>query len=69
MDRSTVSRLANFRGGYVSIDNDPRPGKPRTSTDERSVNLGADAFEEDPLATCEELFTINYISYTFVPIG
>ena len=31
VDRSTVSRWANrFRGGCVSIDNDPRPGRPRT---------------------------------------
>ena len=56
MDRSTVSRWANhFRGGCVSIDNDPRPGRPRTSTDERSVKLVADALEEDSRATCEEL--------------
>ena len=33
MDHSTVSHWANsFRGGCVSIDNDPRP---RTSTDEK----------------------------------
>ena len=56
MDHSTVSRWANrFRGGCVSIDNDPRPGRPRTSTDQRSVKLMADAFEEDLCATCEEL--------------
>ena len=39
----------------MSIDNDPRPGRPRTSTDERSVKLVADAPEEDRLTTCEEL--------------
>ena len=56
MDRSTVSRWANrFRGGCVSIGNDSRPGRPRTSRDERSVKLVADALEEDRLATCEEL--------------
>ena len=38
----------------MSIDNDPRPGRPRTSTDERSVKLVADALE-DHRATCEEL--------------
>ena len=55
VDRSTVSRLANrFRGGCVSMDNDPRPGRLRTSTDERSVTLVADALEEDRV-TCEEL--------------
>ena len=43
VDRSMVSRQANsFRGGCVSIDNDPRPGRPRASTDERSVKLVAD---------------------------
>ena len=37
---STVSRQANcFRGGCVSIYNDPIPGRPTTSTDERSVKL------------------------------
>ena len=46
VDRSMVSRWANrFRGGCVSIYNDPRPGRPRTSTDERSVKLVADALE------------------------
>ena len=56
MDRSTFSRWANrFRGGCLSIDNDPRLGRSRTSTDERSVKLVADALEEDRRATCEEL--------------
>ena len=33
VNRSMVSRSANrFRGGCVSIDTDPRPGRPRTST-------------------------------------
>ena len=46
VDRSAVSRWSNgFRGGYVCIDNDPRPVKPRTSTDERSVKIVADALE------------------------
>ncbi|KAJ9584702.1 hypothetical protein L9F63_020963, partial [Diploptera punctata] len=34
-----------FHGGYVGIDNDPRPGKPRIPTDERSVKLVAEALE------------------------
>ena len=47
VDHSTVSRWASrFCGGCVSIGNDPRPGRPRTSTDERSVNFVADALEE-----------------------
>ena len=39
----------------MCIDNDPRLGRPITSTDERSVKLVADALEEDRRATCEEL--------------
>ena len=55
VDRATVSRWANrFRGGCVTIDNDPRPGRPRTSTDQRSVKLVADTLEEDCRVTCEE---------------
>ena len=38
----------------MSVDNDPRPGRPRTSTDEISVKLVAEDFE-DLQATCEEL--------------
>ena len=38
----------------MNIDNGPRPERPRTSTDERSVKLVADALEEDCCATCEE---------------
>ena len=54
--RSTVSRWANrFRGGCVSIHNDPRKERPRTSTDERYEKLMADALEEDIRATCEKL--------------
>ena len=55
MDRGTISRRANcFRGGCVSIDNDPRPGRPRTSTDEKSVKLVADVLEEDHRVAREE---------------
>ena len=39
----------------MSMDNDPRPGRSRTSTDERSVTLVADALEENRHATCENL--------------
>ena len=45
----------------MSIDNDPRSGRPRTSTDERSVKLVADAFEEDHCATCEELSRVTVV--------
>ena len=37
----------------MSIDIDPRPGRPRTSTDERSVKLVADVPDEDRRATRE----------------
>ena len=53
---STVSRWDNrFRRGCVSIDNDLRPGRPRTIISERSVKLVADTLEEDRRATREEL--------------
>ena len=56
VDHSMVSRWANhFCGGCVSIDNDPRPGRSRTSIDETNLKLVADALEEDHCATCEEL--------------
>jgi len=38
VDRSTISRWAqHFREGRLSIDNDPKSGQPRTSTDDQSV--------------------------------
>ena len=38
VDRSTVSRWATrFLEGRVTIKDDPRPGRPKTSTDELSV--------------------------------
>jgi len=40
VDRSTVSRRASrFREVRVTINDDQRPGRPKTSTDERSVKL------------------------------
>ena len=39
----------------MSIDNDPRPGRPRTLTDERSMRHVTDALKKDRRATCEEL--------------
>ena len=48
VDRSTVSRWAiHFREGHVTINDDPRPGRPKTSTDERSVELVADFLAQD----------------------
>jgi hypothetical protein len=39
----------------MSINDDPRLGRPKTSTDERSVKLMLDALEGNCHATCEEL--------------
>ena len=39
----------------MSIDNDSRPERLRTSTNERSAKLVGDALEEDHHVTCEEL--------------
>ena len=64
LGRRTVSPWANsFRGGCVSTDNDPRSGRPRTSADERSVKLVADALEEDRRATCEEQLSNQVLHY------
>ena len=60
MNRSAVSRWATrFRSGRVSIKDDARPGRPKSSTDERSVQLVADALEEDRRVTCEDLSDIT----------
>ena len=50
----------------MSINNYPRPGRPRTSTNERSVKLVADALEEDCCATCEELSRAIAVPATLV---
>ena len=50
----TVDRRKVSRSGCVSTDSYPTPGRPRTSTDERSVKFVADALE-DRRATCEEI--------------
>jgi transposase len=56
VNRSTVSHWAtHFRERHVTINDDPRPGRPKTSTDERSVKLVADFLAEDRRATCEEI--------------
>jgi len=53
VDRSTVSHLATcFSEGRVTINDDPRPGRPKTSTDDRSVKLVVDFLAEDRRATC-----------------
>jgi hypothetical protein len=48
LERSTVSRLATrFHVGRVTINDDPRAGRPKISTDERSAKLVADFLAED----------------------
>jgi len=56
VDRSTISRWAQrFREGRLSIENDPKSGRPRTSTDEQSVERVLQILEEDRRVTCEEI--------------
>ena len=62
VDTNTVSRWVNhFHGSCVGLDNNPRPGRLRTSTDERNVKLVADALVEDHHATCEELSRVMVV--------
>jgi transposase len=52
VDRSTVSRWATrFREGRVTINDNQMPGRPKTSTDERIVELVADFLAQDRRAT------------------
>ena len=63
VDCSTVSRWATrFREGRVAINDDPRPGRPKTSTDELTVKLVADFLAQDRRATCEEISQATGIS-------
>jgi len=55
VDRSTVSQeLSRFRGGRVSIQDDPRSGRPVTATDDPSVVIVSTLLEEDRRKSCEE---------------
>ena len=66
VDRSTghVGELVFVKD--VTINDDTRPGRPKTSTDERSVKLVADCLAEDRRATCEEISQATGISRTSV---
>ena len=65
VDSSTVSRWATrFREGRVTINDDPRPGRPKTSTDERSMKLVVDFLAQDRRATCKEVSQATEISPT-----
>jgi len=56
VDRSTISRWAQrFRERRLSIENDPKSGRPRTSTDDKSVELVVQILEEDRRMTREEI--------------
>ena len=56
VDRSTISRWAErFREGRLCIENDPKSGRPRTSTDDQSVERVLQILEEDRRMTCEEI--------------
>jgi hypothetical protein len=67
VDRSTVSRWATrFHEGRVSINDDPRPGRPKTSTDEQSVELVADFLEADHQVKCKEISQATGIPPTSV---
>jgi len=65
VDCSTASRWDTFfREGRVTINDDHRPGRAKTSTDERSVKLVADFLAQDRRATCENISQASRISPT-----
>jgi transposase len=56
VDRSTVSRWeSRFREGRVSIQDDPRSGRPVTAMDDTSVVIVSTLLEEDQCKSCEEI--------------
>jgi|SRR5215510_11429227 len=67
VDCSTVSHWATcFSERRITINDDPRSGRPKTLTDEQSVKLEADFLAEDHRATCEEISQATGISATSV---
>jgi hypothetical protein len=67
VDCSTVSCwTTRFCEGRVTINIDHRPGRPKTSTDERSVKLVVEFHAQDRRATCEEISRATGISPTSV---
>ena len=66
-DRSTVSRwVTRFRDEHVNVNDDPRAGRAKTSTDERSVKLVADFLAQNRRAMCEKISQATGISPTSV---
>ena len=67
VDCSTVSCwTTHFHEGHVTINDDRRPGSPKTSTDEQSVKLVADFLAQDRQAIWEEISQATRISPTSV---
>ena len=65
VDRSTISGWAeSFREGRLSIENDPKSGRLRTSTDDQNVERVLQILEEDRRMTCEEIAYSAGISRT-----
>jgi hypothetical protein len=67
MDRGKIPHWATrFHEGRVTINDNPRPGRVKTSTDESSVKLVADFLAEDCSAMCGEISQGTRISPTLV---
>ena len=67
VDRSTFFRWATrFHERRITINDDPRPGRPKISSDERSVKLVAYFLVQDRRATCEDVSQATRISPTSV---
>jgi hypothetical protein len=50
----------------ITLNDDQKPGRPKTSTDEQSVKLMADFLAQDHQATCKEISQATRISPTSV---
>ena len=54
VERSTISRWAQRFPGRLSIEDDPKSGRPRPSTDDQSVERVLQILEEDRRMTREK---------------
>jgi hypothetical protein len=67
MDHGKIPHWATcFHEGRVTINDNPIPGRVKTSTDESSVKLVADFLAENCSAMCEEISQGTRISPTLV---